>query len=474
MRKASPMLLDKKSLIGILCALNVALATQCPGAQVDDEVLPPRGYVVVCQQSGQQTVQLLDFYENKITPFVPEPTISYPQIAEAALKRLSSYADRHAYVITEHLKEALGKARFIENIDLQPEPGEIVPSVFEPGCQVKKLYRYLGYNPNLPYLYAVDAVLWRALTESAKAGVVFNIAAAFAQFDLSQWNTHRWTKSETRLFTAMAFSSRLDQMSDRDWFSVLAKVGVNEVVFHGYAVHVRGAEFYEESGTLRSASPSSQISSDLSKPGTGYLWFLLKNRLTFYPSGAVHQFTVSDSYPSAVQKVGINGFPPFKQDPYVHLPNGYITDQCEAELYENHSLLQGCFLDAELYSDQAFLRLTGPASFYENGRPKVAHGVAVVKLSKRLVEVTSRELEMRFTENGAVIAGTIGSPTKIFADSGTFVLAPRAFTAYPNGNIESAYLDSDVDAKDCHGVMRHFTAQSLIHFNDLEEPCTQN
>ncbi|MFL5814223.1 MAG: hypothetical protein ACJ763_11650 [Bdellovibrionia bacterium] len=437
---------------------------------MDQSGKSPQDYVTVCSKGGKTTIEPYAFHEARVqrgdVPDTFDPQLSYEKVLDAAIDRLRSYSEVHADILFKSKTDPLQNTKFIDNIDIVADESETIPPPLEPGCQVKKLYSYKP--PQLSYDFVFNATLWNALSNAGKASVLTNIifhSCSAKVLDKYEWSQKReicvafWNDSEIRKITALLYSSKMKSLSAHDWFSELSSVRNDWVVYHGLALKVSGAEFYEETGSLRSASAYEEHRSSILSESV-----YLKNSVRFHPNGAVHWLTASDagysSSSSAHPGIRVNG------------GEVWLNPDCEAEFSEDQKLADGCVSLAELRSDRYDLAISAHTKFHPSGYLQSAHGLGLVVLSGRIVEVDSGEhRELHFDSDGRIMDGFLARPVKIWTQNAEFELAPQYFEAYPQGGFKSATLASETNARDCSGVIRHFSAGSEIRFNEAGIPC---
>jgi hypothetical protein len=450
----------------IILSLSLILLENSGHANWENHsTIPPQDYVAVCLKDGKTVVEPYAFHEARIlrgdTVDTFNPELSYEKVFDEVIERLRPYSEEHAHILSYSKADPLKNAKFIENIDLVADESETIPPPLESGCQVKKLYSYKP--PQLPYEFVFNATLWNALSSAGRASILTNIifhsCSATPPKTSLECGSGDWNDAELRKMTALIYSSKMKSLSAREWFSALSSVRSDWVLYHGLALKVSGANFYEETGSLRSATADKEQRSTLLSASV-----YLQNSVRFYPNGAVHWLTATAADYSR-SYTGSDG---------IHVQGGelLLDPKCEAEFSEDQKFIQGCISGVQLRTEHYDLDVSAYAAFYPSGYLQSAHARGLVELSGRIVEVDSGERrELRFHSNGRISDGVLARPVKIRTQNAEFEFAPQYFEAYPQGGFKSATLASDTNARDCTGVVRHFTAGHEIQFNEAGIPC---
>ncbi|MFL5814220.1 MAG: hypothetical protein ACJ763_11635 [Bdellovibrionia bacterium] len=423
----------------------------------------PLGYVAICKIGNQTIVEPYETFEARLargwTPFAPRSS-TLSNIIEEMAKRLEPFARTHAAAILTKTRGLLDGAKFLDKIDIVPENDETIPPALQRGCEVKKLFSF--NPPHLPYAFVFDVSLWNALSDFGKAVTSVNIALSLPCPEYSCDTLSDLDPASIRRFTTLVFSSAMPKMTARDWFTELKGIGISWVLYKGYPLGVDGAEFYDQTGSIKKTVASSYGTVEIAgKP------VYLNGPIEFYANGTVRSFTPSNSYTGQSNE----------QDGLEFLGGrGLLTGECAAELSEDQKLVQACFKNwTKVKTDRYLLTVNGHMSFHPSGYVEKASGVGLVELNGKIVEVSSGRWSdnLSFDEAGNVMSGTLASRAKFrdISSGSEFELEAFPFTAYPGGRIKSGRLAKDAKLKDCTGAVQLFPAKTDITFNEAGFPC---
>ncbi len=310
------------------------------------------GNVVICDNDGVKTYEVLDFYEARVLRNVQidfdlkgDTFESKAQFLIKRLERVSSVRAQLYQQFFQNFKQEVfwlkeGELNDISDSDHITKPPQ--------GCSIKQVVNQS--NPVMPMdkRYFIDQKIWDKMTDTQRVGLVMHEIIYREAISLGHTNS-----VSTRYLNSIISSGVMDEMSELGFAQILRDLGFQSSKVQGVEVNLDKKYEVYSNGQLKKATV---------KEGSIYSLFnqqiSLRDEISFYENGQVERLFLADMAQLKINELNFDLFP------------------YELSFYENGQL-KSCTLAKELLlsTNQYQLQLTGVIEFFDNGILKIGYVV---------------------------------------------------------------------------------------------------